>query len=313
MPDPRLLRYFVAVAETGSVSAAAREVRVAQPSLSRQLRTLEAVVGVALFDRAGGRLRLTAGGRRFLVIARDLLHRHNSAVSATRFFEGVGELTLVVAATMTTIVDVIAPFIAEADLGGITLDARDERPEVAYEAVTRGEADVAMTNEPPPARLASFLVGSYPVLAYVADSHRWAGRRSVALDELASEPLISSPASGTRRVLESLHARGLSYGLAHETSVPQVAQALAAAGKGVAILSDDPRFGLRPLTIEVLGELVTVPMYASWDASHYAAGAIEQCAKRLQNYCVAQWPPLKPAPDAERAPLLGLRREPRFR
>ena len=309
MPDPRLLRYFIEVADTGSVSAAARVVNVCQPSVSRQLRVLERAVGVDLFQREGGPLRLSAAGRRFLPIARDLLHRHEMALSVARFMEGSGDLTLVIAATPTTIIDVIAPFIAGTNLGGIALEAIEQVPEIAYQAVTSGEADLAMTNEPPPPELASFLVCRFPVLAYVSEGHPWSVRDSVGLEELAGVPLITSPASGTRRVLGSLETRGLSYRVAHNVTVPQVAQALAASGQGVAILSDDPRFGLHPIRITDENDLVTVAMYASWDRSHYAADLIERCALHLQRYCQDEWPPF--AEDEGRSdPVVGLRRSP---
>lgn len=309
MPDLRLLRYFVAVADNGSVSAAARAVHVGQPSVSRQLRILERAVGQDLLQRDGGPLRLTAAGRRFLPIARDLLHRHEIALSAARFGEGSSELTLVIAATLTTIIDVVAPFIVDTELGGIALEANEQVPEVAYQAVTSGEADLAMTNEPPPADLASFLVCRFPVLAYVGQGHPWSARRSVGLEELTDEPLITSLASGTRRVLGSLEGRGLSYQVAHNVTVPHVAQALAASGRGVAILSDDPRFGLHPVRIVDEGGLVTVAMYASWDRSHYAADIIERCALRLQRYCLEGWPPFE-MDEWESDRVVGLRRSP---
>jgi DNA-binding transcriptional LysR family regulator len=307
MPELRLLRYFVAVADNGSVSAAARVIHVCQPSVSRQLRILERAVGVDLLQRDGGPLRLTAAGRRFLPIARDLLHRHEVALSVARFMEGSSDLTLVIAATPTTIIDVIAPFIADIDLGGVALEAIEQVPEVAYRAVTSGEADLAMTNEPPPPDLASFLVCRFPVFAYVGEGHPWSARRSVSLEELTDVPLITSLASGTRRVLGRLDGRDLSYQVAHNVTVPRVAQALAASGQGVAILSDDPRFDLHPVRIVDEGGLVTVAMYASWDRSHYAADVIESCALRLQRYCLEEWPPFK-EDEGGADPVVGLRR-----
>uniref|UniRef100_UPI00117DA869 helix-turn-helix domain-containing protein n=1 Tax=Streptomyces sp. NRRL B-24572 TaxID=1962156 RepID=UPI00117DA869 len=59
----RVLRYFLAVAEAESVTAAARKVYVAQPSLSRQLGALEKDLGVSLFTRRPGSLTLNAAGR----------------------------------------------------------------------------------------------------------------------------------------------------------------------------------------------------------------------------------------------------------
>ena len=71
----RTLRYFVAVADHGSVTAASAAVRIAQPALSRQLRGLERDLGTTLFERGNGRLRLTAAGAALLPLARDVLTR----------------------------------------------------------------------------------------------------------------------------------------------------------------------------------------------------------------------------------------------
>ena len=66
------LRYFVAVAEEGSFSRAAAKVRVAQPSLSQQIRKLEAEVGQPLFDRLPRSVVLTEAGRCLIDYARPL-------------------------------------------------------------------------------------------------------------------------------------------------------------------------------------------------------------------------------------------------
>src|SRR6266699_1424522 len=67
------LRYFVAVAEEGSFSRAAAKVRVAQPSLSQQIRKLEAEVGQRLFDRLPRSVVLTEAGRCLIDYARQIL------------------------------------------------------------------------------------------------------------------------------------------------------------------------------------------------------------------------------------------------
>ncbi len=67
------LRYFVAVADEGNFSRAAAKVRVAQPSLSQQIRKLEAEIGQRLFDRLPRSVVLTEAGRCFLDYARQIL------------------------------------------------------------------------------------------------------------------------------------------------------------------------------------------------------------------------------------------------
>src|SRR5580704_167966 len=69
----RHLRYFVAVAEESSFTKAAKTLRLAQPSLTRQVRNLEDEIGVRLLDRANNRVTLTDEGRAFLFDAKKLL------------------------------------------------------------------------------------------------------------------------------------------------------------------------------------------------------------------------------------------------
>jgi len=67
------MRYFVAVAEDLSFTKAAQKLRLAQPSLTRQVRNLEDEIGVRLLDRGNNRVTLTEEGRRFLFDSKKLL------------------------------------------------------------------------------------------------------------------------------------------------------------------------------------------------------------------------------------------------
>src|ERR1700674_1961726 len=76
------LRYFCAVAETGSFSRAAEQSHISQPSLSQQIMKLEDELGARLFDRLGRSVRLTDVGKTFLPRARSVL-RELEAAKAT--------------------------------------------------------------------------------------------------------------------------------------------------------------------------------------------------------------------------------------
>jgi DNA-binding transcriptional LysR family regulator len=78
----RHLRYFVAVAEALSFTKAAENLRLAQPSLTRQIKDLEAEIGGRLFDRSGKRISLTQEGGSFLPDARRLLAECAQSVQA---------------------------------------------------------------------------------------------------------------------------------------------------------------------------------------------------------------------------------------
>src|ERR1051326_1164323 len=80
----RHLRYFVAVAEMLSFTRAAEKLRLAQPSLTRQIHNLEAEIGVRLLNRSKSRVSLTVEGRSFLVDARRLLALADESVAAVQ-------------------------------------------------------------------------------------------------------------------------------------------------------------------------------------------------------------------------------------
>ena len=80
----RHLRYFVAVAEEQNVSLAAQRLHVSRPPRSRQIRDLEAELGLALFEHSAKAIRLTEAGKIFLLEARAVLQRAEDAVALTK-------------------------------------------------------------------------------------------------------------------------------------------------------------------------------------------------------------------------------------
>ncbi len=92
--DLSLLRTLVAVADAGSVTAAARRLAYTQSTVSMQLSRLEAALGVALHERQGRRIRFTAEGERLLGHARRLLALNDEALADMRARRVTGELNL---------------------------------------------------------------------------------------------------------------------------------------------------------------------------------------------------------------------------
>ena len=118
----RHLRYFVAVAETGSVSRAATDrLHVAQPSLSRQIRDLEKEVGVPLLERTPRGIRLTDAGHAFLAEARTILKYADEAVLRARAIGGKRETELHAG---------IFPLVAARMMPGILRDYHKAMPNV---------------------------------------------------------------------------------------------------------------------------------------------------------------------------------------
>lgn len=287
----RTLRYFVAVAEHDSLRAAADVVSITQPALSRQLSQLERTLGLALFHRPGRSLELTAAGREFLPIARDVLRAAEEARQAAADLAAGALRHLTIAAPSTTLTDVIAPFLA-------TFTVHDPRPEVLESdaldalAALRAGADLVVIAEPPARTLRSRRVAVLPVYAYVPAGHRWAHRGAVGLTELAEETVILlDPSSRTRRLLDAAVERDEVVLHEHLTCTSsQVAQALAAAGWGICVVSDDPRFDLVPLTITTTDGPLRIRLWVAWSPTHHAVDALADLAARLADFVAARYP-----------------------
>ncbi|MEO8463204.1 MAG: LysR family transcriptional regulator [Chloroflexota bacterium] len=283
----RVLRYLLAIVDHGSMTRAALAVGVAQPSISRQIRQLETDLGLDLFARQSGRLRLTAAGRRFVPMARELVSRADASWDSMQglLADGSG-LRLALVAPETTVADVIAPFLATQSPSDPTILAREALPADVFGEVAAGRADLGISSGPPPAELEARSVAQFPIYAYVQPGHALDRGPTVELSALTSHPLILLETShGTRRLFDvAVAAEGLSYQLAFEAPVPQVAQALAASGRGVAIVTDDPRYGLRPLRILVREAELRIPLVGAWSPDHFASAAIEQWISALASF-----------------------------
>jgi LysR family transcriptional regulator, benzoate and cis,cis-muconate-responsive activator of ben and cat genes len=283
----RVLRYFLAVADLGSVTAASARMHVAQPSVSRQLRSLETELGVDLFIRDGRALRLGPAGRQFLPIARDLVARAATAqATMTALAHGIG-VPLVVAAHTTTIADVIAPFMASwVDAASTPLFVAAPA-DVAYDLLQRAEVDLAISTNPPPRDAASVRIAEFPIWAQVPPTHAWTSIDEVSLEILSRQPLILLDQTfGARRVFDSeVGGSPAAYELAAEVSVPEIGQALAAAGRGVAVLTDEPAYGLHAVPIAGRDGPLHITLAAAWNPTNYAASTIRAFADALTIFC----------------------------
>jgi DNA-binding transcriptional LysR family regulator len=248
---------------------------------------LERQLGFALFTRDRGRLVLTSAGARFLEASDQIM----GSVSAAESLAGqlrAGRLTrLVLAAPTTTLTDVLAPFLA-------TL--HDEDPLTTVEEADFREAlgglregvDLAIVTSPPPGSLRSRVIAVLPIWAYVPPGHLFARVRRVLVTGLAGHDLIvPRPGLRPRQLIdEAMTGEGVAPASLIECGNPQVAQALAAAGRGVAVLSDDPRFDLVPCLIERRdGRHLTLTLHAAWRPDHHAAEQLARMAERLAEFC----------------------------
>ncbi|MER5731845.1 transcriptional regulator CynR [Streptomyces sp. NPDC002138] len=126
-PELRHLRYLLAVAEQGSFTRAAEELRVSQPTLSQQIRQLERTVGAQLLDRSGRTVRATDAGAAYLHYARRALRDLAAAERAVLDVADLSRGTLRLAMTPTFTTYLLGPLTARLRLRhpGITLDVKE--------------------------------------------------------------------------------------------------------------------------------------------------------------------------------------------
>lgn len=291
----RTLRYFVATVDAGSISAAALEVHVTQPSLSRQLRSLERSLGVNLFVRGQRRLVLSAAGHAILPRARALIADADRIRQEARLFANGRLEQVTIAAPTTTLTDVVSPFLATLDPDDPVPSLREADGLSAEESLRLG-ADLVIVGSRPPAALASHPLPPLPLWAYLPRDHAWIGRDAIDLPELATETLLLLPPTHTsRKVVDAaLTARGLAADHVLVASNGTVAQALVAAGRGVAVVSDDPRFDLDRVAVTVsngssVAEPLSVRLYCAWDRAHPAAATVQSIAERIGEYTVEHY------------------------
>lgn len=192
----RHLRYFIGVAEQENVSRAALKLHVSQPALSRQIRDLEDELGFLLLERSAKSVRLTEAGHAFLTEARAVLQRAEDAVKAARAI-ATGErdeLHIGYAPSLTARILPQTLRAFQAELPSVRLRLHDLSTEEMLAGLREGELQIAFVVRLTPAMLRGLrfeeLLRDLICLA-VAPKHRLAGRRTVTLEEVAKEPIIT--------------------------------------------------------------------------------------------------------------------------
>jgi len=242
----RHLRYFVTVAEQGSLTVAAERVlHTSQPSLSRQIRDLEYEVGVPLLTRSVHGVELTPAGKAFLDHARLALTQVEAARAAARRAaqpEKPGfALGFLTGQEMDWLPE--AMHILRDELPNIDVTIASEYSPDLAEALMRGKLDLAfMRREANAADLVFTTVTHEPLVAVLPSDHRLAFAKSIAVRQIAREPFInvSSTAPSLRVVIDDyIRQIGLAITPAHEADNLAMAISLVASTRGFALL---PRY-----------------------------------------------------------------------
>ena len=249
----RHLRYFLAVAEEGSIKRAAGRLRIAQPAVSRQIMSLEEHLECKLFEREPRGVLLTAAGEAFLLEAREILKRAETArARAQKVARGEsGHLRL--------------GYAENAAWGGVVPRAlrhyRSKFPGVSLELqplLAKDLVDQLQTRQvgagfgyllgSRPEGLRSLVVQRDEVVLAVPRARRWRRRKDLRLPDLSAEPFVlfrreASPAYHDR-ILAAAHRAGLVPNVVQETRDEQTMLSLVSAGVGIGFANSANR--MRP-------------------------------------------------------------------
>jgi LysR family transcriptional regulator, cyn operon transcriptional activator len=194
--DIRHLRYFLAVAEAGSFSRAADRLGISQPSVSQQMRDLEAGLRVTLFQRRGKRILLTPRGLIFQEHARAVLHQLENFLqelnSEPGELRGALRLGVIPALNVALVPQLLGSFTA--DQPAISITVEEISSTEIETALEEGRMDVGL----------GFLTRHSPNLCYerlctdefaliVAQNHPWVNRRYVDFSKLHQQRLLQLP------------------------------------------------------------------------------------------------------------------------
>jgi DNA-binding transcriptional LysR family regulator len=227
------LRVIDAVRRHGSVTAAAKELRYTQPSISHQLARLEAQLGARLLQRVGRGIRLTAAGRLLADRAAEIIGRVDSATAEVSTLVGLtaGRVRL---AGFNSVMSSLAPQAATLlarQHPGLELELTDAHPEEAVQQLRAGQVDVAVifryadtAPEDDGVRLTHLL--DDPLFLLTAGG-------GTTLAEHAGTPWIAGCERCRRHLVEMCEKAGFSPYLACTTDDMVVMQSLVAAGMGV--------------------------------------------------------------------------------
>jgi len=280
---------FLTVVRRGSVTAAAEELVVTQPSVSAAVSALERELGVRLTERAGRTVRPTAAGAAYAPYAADVLGLLAQGARAAREAEEAKPHTLRISAVTTAgeylVPQLIQAFRERRPEVEISLDVGNR--EVVFQRVLDHTVDVAVTGRiPDDDRLVGEDFAGNEFVLVTAAGDELARRRWVSMEELAGRPwLLREQGSGTRTLCEEyLASRGIAPNVLTLGSNGAIKQA-ARAGLGVALQSRvavelELRLGLLD-TITPRGGLPE----RRWHVVRSAVGPVREDVEAFMAFC----------------------------
>jgi LysR family transcriptional regulator, hca operon transcriptional activator len=239
----RHLRYFVAVADAGSLTVAAQRIlNTSQPSLSRQIRDLEDEVGTELLTRRARGIELTPAGRAFLDHARSVLSQVEAAGEAARRAAHPAKpcftMGFLTGHELTWMPEALR--ILRDELPNIDVMISSQYSPLLADGLSKGKIDAAfLRREQGVPDLAFRLLVKEPLVAILPGNHRLAALKAISPKDLVGERfvIVSQTAPVLREVIDNYFKRaGIKITPAHEADHVTMGISLIMSTRGVGLL-----------------------------------------------------------------------------
>lgn len=240
--DSNSLSAFLAVADSGSFTAAAERLFLTQPAISKRIAQLEEQLGARLFDRIGRQVHLTEAGHALLPRARQVIRDLDDMSRAISGLSGEVSGTLRIGTSHHIGLHRLPPVLRQfsREFPKVQLDIHFIDSEEAWEGVLHGDLELGVVTLPPIAddRVYSEAIWNDPLVFMAAPEHPLATEQHVSLEMLTQyAALLPSPVTFTRRIVEALfREQSLTLNISMSTNYLETIHMMVSIGLGWSLL-----------------------------------------------------------------------------
>lgn len=274
------LQYFQKVAKLESISKAANELHIAQPSLSKTISRLEEQLGAKLFDRNGKRIRLNETGKVFLSHVEKSLQELEDGIKEVRdSVEQQDTQVIVGTATAKLLPNLVCDYLTENPSIRFRLLQVINHEEL-WIKLQQNEIDICISSLPLHGKgICCRPLTDEKIYLVVSKNHRFADKTEIHLAETEKEPLIYYTAeSGLREIISKFYQKAAcTPHVTCECTTPEVTCSLIEAGIGIAFLPEcllDVEYARKLVWIPVTAPEFKRTIWISWNKERYLSKAV---------------------------------------
>jgi LysR family transcriptional regulator, low CO2-responsive transcriptional regulator len=305
----RQLRIFEAVARLLSFTRASEELHLTQPAVSMQIKQLEQVVGLPLFEQVGKKIHLTEAGHEMAQYSKRILAIMSEAEQVIAELKGLsrGRLTISVASTANYFVPRLwAAFRAQHPDVNVSLDVTNRAGLI--QALADNAADLVIMGQPP--ENLDLVAESFmpnPLVVVAPPSHPLARKKKIPLGRLQEEIfLVREQGSGTRSLMERVFAeKHLELSTPMEMSSTEAIKQGVEAGLGLALLSAHTLEMESALKRLVILDVEGFPVVRDWYIVHRAGKRLSALAQAFKDFVMRETPDIIPVPEMKKRARVG--------